>query len=66
MGSPGGSAVKSPPTNTGDTSTPGSGRYPGEGNSSPLQYSCLQNSKDREAWLTTVCGVAKSWTWLSD
>ena len=26
---------------------PGSGRYPGEGNGNPLQYSCLQNSMDR-------------------
>ena len=27
---------------------PGSGRYPGEGNGSPLQYSCLENLKDKE------------------
>ena len=52
MGFPGGSAVKSPPANAGDTLIPGSGRFPGEGNRNPLQYSCLQNSKDREAWLT--------------
>ena len=32
--------------NTG--SIPGSGRYPGEGNSNPLQYSCLENSMDKE------------------
>ena len=31
-------------------SIPGLGRSPGEGNSTPLQYSCLENSKDREAW----------------
>ena len=31
-------------------STPGSGRSPGEGNGYPLQYSCLENSMDREAW----------------
>ena len=38
----------------------------GEGNGSPLQYSCLENSMDRGAWKATVRGVAKSWTWLSD
>ena len=31
-------------------SIPGSGRSPGEGNGNPLQYSCLENSKDRRAW----------------
>ena len=35
-------------------------------NGNPLQYSCLENSKDREAWRTTVHGVAKSQTRLSD
>ena len=29
---------------------PGSGRFPGEGNGNPLQYSCLENPMDREAW----------------
>ena len=43
-------------------SIPGSGRSSGEGNGNPLQYSCLENSMDREAWWATVCGVAKSWT----
>ena len=40
---------------------PGSGRSPGEGNSVPLQYSCLENSMDRDpgGW-ATVYGVAKS------
>ena len=33
-----------------------------EGNSNPLQYFCLENSKDREAWGATVHGVAKSQT----
>ena len=33
---------------------------------SPLKYSCLENCMDREAWWTTVRGVAKSWTRLSD
>ena len=30
-------------------------------NSSPLQYSCLENSTDRGAWWATVPGVAQSW-----
>ena len=38
----------------------------GEGNGSPLQYSCLQNPMDRGVWWAVVHGVAKSWTWLSD
>ena len=45
---------------------PGSGRSSGEGNGNPLQYSCLENPMDREAWWATVHGVAKSGTWLSD
>ena len=47
-------------------SIPGLGSSSGEGNGSPLQYSCLENSMDREAWRATVCGVAKSRTRLSD
>ena len=39
---------------------PGLGRFPGRGNGNPLQYSCLENSKDREAWWATVHGVAES------
>ena len=31
-------------------SMPGSGKFPGEGNGYTLQYSCLENSMDREAW----------------
>ena len=38
----------------------------GEGNGNPLQYSCLENPMDGEAWWATVHGVAKSRTWLSD
>ena len=34
--------------------------YHGEGNGTPLQYSCLENPTDRGAWQATVCGVAKS------
>ena len=45
---------------------PGSGRSPGAGNSSSLQYSCLENPMDRGAWWATACGVAKSRTRLSD
>ena len=37
-------------------SVPGSGRFPGEGNGSPLQYSCLKNSMDRGAWLLQSMG----------
>ena len=38
----------------------------GEGNDSPLHYSCLGNPMDRGAWRVTVYGVTKRWTWLSD
>ena len=49
--------------NIGDLgSTPGSGRSPGEGNSRPLRYSCLENSTDRGAWRAVVQRVAKNWT----
>ena len=55
--------VKNPPANAGDVGLiPGSGRSPGEGNGIPLQYSCLGNPMDREAWWAIVHGVAKSWT----
>ena len=43
-------------------SVPGLGRFPGEGNGNPLQYSCLENSIDIEAWWATVHGIAKSQT----
>ena len=57
---PGGSVIKNPPANTGYVgSIPGSGRSPGEGNSNPLQYSCLGNPTDRGAWQATVYGVSK-------
>ena len=60
---PGDSAVKNLPANAGDTregsSIPGSGRSHGEGNGKLLQYSCLENSMDREAWWATVHGVTK-------
>ena len=42
--------VKNPPANARDAgSIPGSRRFPRVGNDSPLQYSCLENSMDREA-----------------
>ena len=64
---PGGSDGKESACNVGDLgSIPGSGRFPGEGNGNPLQYSCLENSMDRGAWWATVHGVAKSWTRLSN
>ena len=60
---PGGSMVKNPPTNTGDTedlgSIPGSGRPPGEGNGNPLQYSCLGNPTDRGDWQASIHSVSK-------
>ena len=42
------------------------GRSPGQGNGNPLQYSCLENSMDREAWWATFHGVTESQTRLSD
>ena len=49
--------------NTGDSgSIPMSERSPGGGNGSPLQYSCLRNSKDRGVWRAAVHWVAKSRT----
>ena len=61
--------VKNVPANVGDTrdvgSIPGLGRYPEEGNGNLIQYSCLENSKDRGDWEATVRGVAKSQTQLN-
>ena len=48
------------------SSVPGSGRSSGERNGNPLQYSCLENSMDREAWQATVHGVTKGRTQLSN
>ena len=63
MGFPGSSVVKNPPANAGDTgSIPGLGRSPGGGHGNPLEYSCLRNPMDREAWWAIVHGVVKSWT----
>ena len=58
----GGSVVKKPPANAGDTVLiHGRGRAPGEGNGNPLQRSCLENPKDRGAWQSAVHGVTKEW-----
>ena len=66
-GFPGGLEVKESASNVGDPgSVPGLGRSPGEENGNPLQYSCLKNSMDGEAWQAVVHGVTKSWTWLRD
>ena len=55
--------VKNPPANAGDIRDigliPGLGRFPGEGNGNPLQYSCLENPMDRGAWWATVYRAAK-------
>ena len=60
--------VKNPAANAGDIrdagSIPGSGRSPGAGNRNPLQYSCLENPRDRGAWPATVHRVAKTPTRL--
>ena len=54
--------VKNLPANAGDKgSISGSGRYPGEVNGNPLQYSCPGNPMDRGVWWATVHRVAKSW-----
>ena len=67
LGFPGGWDSKASAHNVGDPgSIPESGRSPGEGSGTPLQYSCLENSMDGGAWWATVHGVAKSRTWLSD
>ena len=60
---PGRSDDKESACNAGDSGLiPGSGRFPGEENGYPLQYSCLENPKDRGVWQATVYGVEKSQT----
>ena len=53
--------VKNLPARVGDkrdgSSIPGTGRSPGGGNGSPLQYSCLENLMDRSVRWATVHGV---------
>ena len=58
--SQGAAVVENPLANAGGvrdaSSISGSGRSPGGGNGTPLQYSCLKNSMSRRAWQTAVCG----------
>ena len=62
---PGGSEDKVSACNAGDLgSIPGLGKSPGEGNGNLLQYSCLENPRDRGAWWAAVYGVAQSRTRL--
>jgi len=63
--------VKNPPVYAEGARDAGSipslqGRSAAGGNGNSLQYSCLENSMDREAWWATVHGVAKSWTQLNN
>ena len=61
MAFPGVSDSKESPCSAGDQgSVPGLGRSPGEGNGNPLQYSCLENPMDREAWRATIQSVTES------
>ena len=58
--------VKNLPANAGDIrdegSIPGLGRFPGGEHGNSLQYSCLENPMDREAWWVIVHSVAQTWT----
>ena len=64
-GFPGSTVVRNMPANAGDTRDTGSvpelGRFPGERNGMPLQYSCLENSMDRGSWQAIVHGIAGCW-----
>ena len=67
MGFPGGSDSKESACNAGDQGLiPGLERSAGEGNGNSLQYSCLENSKDRGAWWAMVHGVTKIRAQLSN
>ena len=60
LGLPCGSDSKESACNAGDPgSIPGSGRFPGEENGYPLQYSCLEDSMSGGTWQATVHGVTK-------
>ena len=62
---PGVLVIKNPHAIAGDMGwISGLGRFPGEGNGNPLQYSCLDNPMDRGPWWATVHGIAESRTWL--
>ena len=66
LGFPGGTSGKEPACQCRDVRTagsiPGLGRSPRGGHGNPLQYSCLENPMDREAWRATVHGVTESRT----
>ena len=63
LGFPSGSVVKTPPSSAEDAGLiPGWGKAPGEGNSNPFQYSCLENPMEKRAWRATVHGVTKNQT----
>ena len=66
LGFPCGSVGKESACNAGDTgdngSIPGLGKYPRGGNGNPIQYSCLENPMNGEAWSATALGVTKSQT----
>ena len=68
-GFPDGTVIKNLPVSAGDardfSPIPGLRRSPEGGHGGPLQYSCLENPKDREAWWATDHGVSKSLTRLS-
>ena len=70
QGFPGGSVRKNLPANAGYEGDvrmiPRSERSPGVGNGNPLQYSCLGTPMGRGDWWTTIWGIAKSRTRLSD
>ena len=60
-GFPGGSVIKNLPASAGDKGLiPGSGRFPGEGSSNSVQYSCLGSPIDRGPWWATVHGVTRA------
>ena len=67
VGFPGGLDGKESTCSVGDRGLiPGLGRSPGERNGNQLQYSCLENPRDKGIWLATAHGVTKSWTRLSN
>ena len=61
---PDGAVVKNPPAKARHAGDLGShlgwGRSPGKGSGNPLQYSCLENPRDRGAWRDTIHGVTES------
>ena len=63
MDFPGGTSGKEPACKCRDRGLiPGLGRSPGGGHDNTLQYSCLENPMDREAWRAAVYRVSRSWT----